>query len=280
MKTATPPLKVVTAPEVQRQRLLNRVAALYHQSFQEDSKGRDYLAQVGLKEISVLDDFQTGWVNGTLLATIPEESELQEHLKALGLLDDQGREVLAGCVVFPWFNETGDCAGLYGLRVETAESSLGARPRIRCVELPSLEERPGGVSHFGHTGRLVSLPGRFQGSALDAGRRGIEPRPFAPVPTARTQGSLRHLFESLRAGPTQGRGNHGPLGEAPAPAGGTFRYRMGLEGSQRGDAHPFRGSEEAGTVRALRKRPRVFPSSTGRGATRSRAWRSPRPNSR
>jgi len=124
MKTATPPLKVVTAPEVQRQRLLNRVAALYHQSFEEDPKGRDYLAQAGLKDLSVLTDFQTGWVNGSLLATIPEESELQEHMKALGLIDREGREVLAGCVVFPWFNETGDCAGLYGLRVETGEVVL------------------------------------------------------------------------------------------------------------------------------------------------------------
>ena len=121
MKTATPPAKTATAPEVQRQRLLNRVATLYHQSFQEDPKGRDYLAQVGLKDSFVLDDFQTGWVNGTLLATIPEESELQEHLKALGLLDGQGREVLDGCVVFPWFSEQGDCAGLYGLKVEGGE---------------------------------------------------------------------------------------------------------------------------------------------------------------
>ena len=80
---ATPP-NAKTAPEVQRQRLLNRVAALYHQSFEEDPKGRDYLAQVGLKETSVLDGFQTGWVNGSLLATIPEESELTGTLEGPG----------------------------------------------------------------------------------------------------------------------------------------------------------------------------------------------------
>ncbi len=123
MKMATPP-NAKTAPEVQRQRLLNRVAALYHQSFEEDPKGRDYLAQVGLKETSVLDGFQTGWVNGSLLATIPEESELTEHLKALGLMDEQAQEVLAGCVVFPWFAESGDCAGLYGLKAGSGEGVL------------------------------------------------------------------------------------------------------------------------------------------------------------
>jgi hypothetical protein len=121
MKTATPPPKAVAVPEVQRQRLLNRVAVLYHQSFGEDPRGRDYLAQVGLKDSAVLDNFQVGWVNGSLLATIPEESELTEHLRALGLLDSEGREVLAGCVVFPWFNEAGDCAGLYGLKVDGGE---------------------------------------------------------------------------------------------------------------------------------------------------------------
>jgi hypothetical protein len=108
-------------PEVSRQRLLNRVAALYHQCFQEDSKGKEYLAQVGLKNLSVLTEFQTGWVNGALLATIPEESELQEDLRALGLLDGQG-EVLSGCVVFPWFNESGDCAGLYGLKAGSGKT--------------------------------------------------------------------------------------------------------------------------------------------------------------
>jgi hypothetical protein len=98
------------------------VAALYHQCFQEDPKGKEYLAQVGLKNLSVLTDFQTGWVNGTLLATIPEESELQKDLRVLGLLDGQGQEVLSGCVVFPWFSESGDCAGLYGLKVGSGKA--------------------------------------------------------------------------------------------------------------------------------------------------------------
>jgi hypothetical protein len=100
------------------------VAALYHQCFQEDLKGRDYLAQIGLKDSSVLGDFQVGWVNGTLLATIPEESELQKDLRALGLLDGQGQETLSGCVVFPWFNESGDCAGLYGLKVGSGKAVM------------------------------------------------------------------------------------------------------------------------------------------------------------
>jgi hypothetical protein len=99
------------------------VAALYHQCFQEDPKGKEYLAQVGLKNLSVLTDFQTGWVNGTLLTTIPEESELQEDLRALGLLNGR-EEVLSGCVVFPWFSESGDCAGLYGLKVGSGKAVM------------------------------------------------------------------------------------------------------------------------------------------------------------
>ena len=126
MKIPSPPHNIT--PEVQRQKLLNRVAALYHQCFEEDPQGRNYIAQVGLSELSLLTDFQAGWVNGTLLATIPEESELTEHLKALGLLDGQGREMLSECVVFPWFNENGDCAGLVGLKAFNGETVLVQGP--------------------------------------------------------------------------------------------------------------------------------------------------------
>lgn len=108
--------------ENHRRRLLNRVVAWYHQTFMEDARGMDYLAERGLTDLGLFGDFKVGFSNGTLLTTIPEESELQETLKELGVLDGQGREIFYGCVVFPWFDENADCQGMYGLRVLKGET--------------------------------------------------------------------------------------------------------------------------------------------------------------
>ncbi len=108
-----------------RRKLLGRVAVLYHQAFLEDPRAKGVLEALGLKDLSMLTEFKVGYVNGSLMATIPEDGELQEGLKALGVLDGEGREALAGCVVVPWFGEGGPeegaaCLGLAGIR-ETGE---------------------------------------------------------------------------------------------------------------------------------------------------------------
>ena len=111
--------KAVVA-DAARRKLLGRVAALYHRAFQEDPRAKAALAVHGLKSVSMLVGFQAGYANGSLLATIPEDSELQEGLQALGVLDEEGKETLAGCVVIPWFGEGGPegavCLGLAGIK--------------------------------------------------------------------------------------------------------------------------------------------------------------------
>jgi hypothetical protein len=106
--------------EVARRKLLGRVAALYHQAFLDDPRARVILEALGLKDVSLLKGFQAGYVNGSLMATIPEDGELREGLQALGVLDEKGQEALAGCVVVPWFGEGEACLGLAGIR-ETGE---------------------------------------------------------------------------------------------------------------------------------------------------------------
>jgi len=122
-KPAAVPVEEVQKTNHQR-RLLNRVCAWYHQAFLEDARGMDYLAGRGLTDSGLLGDFVVGFSNGTLLNTIPEEGELQETLKALGVLDGKGQEIFYGCVVFPWFDENADCRGLWGLRVLKEEAGL------------------------------------------------------------------------------------------------------------------------------------------------------------
>ena len=118
MKTQSKPQPRETA---ERRQLLNRTVAWYHQSFLDDPKGKQALATLGLTDTDLFLDFKVGYANNTVLKTIPEGSELQQGLKGLGLLDGEGQETFHGCLVFPWFDESENCLGLWGLEVESGK---------------------------------------------------------------------------------------------------------------------------------------------------------------
>jgi hypothetical protein len=119
------------SPEAQlRQKLLNRVAAFYHKSFQDQAQPQAALKALGLTDVSLFADFKVGFADGTLLSTIPDRSELQEALKSLGLLMPEGKEAFEGCVTFPWFNENSDCVGLWALRISDGEGLYLPGPRV------------------------------------------------------------------------------------------------------------------------------------------------------
>lgn len=100
-------------------RLLNRVVSFYHKSFCEDQRALQYLQSRGITDNSIFTDFQIGYSNGTLLNTIPDEGDILDSLKEIGILNDKGNEMFYGCVVFPVFDENKDCIGLYGRRVKS-----------------------------------------------------------------------------------------------------------------------------------------------------------------
>lgn len=58
---------------------------------------------------SIFADFQIGYSNGTLLNTIPDEGDILDALKQIGILNDKGHEMFYGSVVFPVFDENKDC---------------------------------------------------------------------------------------------------------------------------------------------------------------------------
>ena len=98
-------------------KLLNRVVSFYHQSFCEDVRALEYLKSRGITDQGIFADFRIGYSNGTLLNTIPDEGEIREALKEIGVLNDKGNEFFYGCVVVPIFDENQDCVGLYGRRI-------------------------------------------------------------------------------------------------------------------------------------------------------------------
>jgi DNA primase len=120
------PVPEASRPEssINRTHLLNRVVSFYHQSFSEDRRALEYLKSRGIADNGVFSDFTIGFSNGTLLNTIPDEGDIREALKEIGILNERGNEMFYGCVVFPLFDENKDCVGLYGRRIDSGLSGL------------------------------------------------------------------------------------------------------------------------------------------------------------
>jgi len=106
------------ASSINRTHLLNRVVSFYHQSFCEDRRALQYLSSRGITDNNIFADFTIGFSNGTLLNTIPEEGDIREALKDIGILNERGHEMFYNCVIFPIFDENKDCVNLYGRRIE------------------------------------------------------------------------------------------------------------------------------------------------------------------
>jgi DNA primase catalytic core len=100
-----------------RTRLLNRVVSFYHKTFCEDQRAAEYLRSRAITDNSIFPDFRIGFSNGTLLNTIPEDGDVQDAIKEIGILNGKGHEMFYGCVIFPIFDENKDCVGLYGRRI-------------------------------------------------------------------------------------------------------------------------------------------------------------------
>jgi DNA primase len=118
--TAKPP---VPSNPVTRTKLLNRVVSFYHTTFFEDHRGMDYLKSRGITDNALFTDFRLGFSNGTLLNTIPDDGDITETLKEIGILNSKGHEFFYGSVVFPIMNENKDCVGIYARRITEGETA-------------------------------------------------------------------------------------------------------------------------------------------------------------
>ena len=107
---------------VQQQKLLNKAAEFYHKALFKVPEGRTYLKARGLHEAALLETFRVGYANETIRDALPPEGDLLDDLKAVGILDAQGREHFRDCVTFPIYDERGDVVGMYGRK--TIESKV------------------------------------------------------------------------------------------------------------------------------------------------------------
>lgn len=108
----------------EQRKLLERVVRFYQASFQQDSRGREYLKSRGITDVEALTTFGAGFVSGTLLDASPRDEELIQAFQALGILNARRHELFFGSVVFPLTDPvSGAPVGLYGRRIEDGEVS-------------------------------------------------------------------------------------------------------------------------------------------------------------
>lgn len=112
---------VAQIDDATRAKLLARVASFYAKTLTKDRAGLDYLKARRLDEPAMLETFAVGYCNGSLRGALPRAGEIVEQLKALGVLNERGNEVMFGRVVVPIHDAAGNVCGLYGRRVGSEE---------------------------------------------------------------------------------------------------------------------------------------------------------------
>jgi len=115
---------IVQPLSVKERKLLTRVVSYYQHTLTQDSRGTNYLKKErGITDNQSLKDFAVGYVNGTLLEILPEDPEVIEALKKIGILNNKGHEIFYNCVVFPLYNNRGSIVNLYGRSIEDDPAS-------------------------------------------------------------------------------------------------------------------------------------------------------------
>ncbi|MCP5006127.1 MAG: toprim domain-containing protein [Planctomycetes bacterium] len=115
------------------QKLLKRVVDFYHTTFTEDDKALKYLTDkrriTGLSENrtqackTIFTDFKIGFANGTLLKTLPDDGDIINSLKEIGILNQKGNELFYGSVTFPVYDLSDNITCIYGRKITDQENN-------------------------------------------------------------------------------------------------------------------------------------------------------------
>lgn len=117
MKPAPTVARPTVPPGVDPYLLLDQVASIYEEAFQHHRQARSLMSARGLKDPSTLRAFRMGYCTGTALRERAGWGDTRQALQALGVLNEKGRDTLAGCVTVPLRDTEGRVVGFYGRRL-------------------------------------------------------------------------------------------------------------------------------------------------------------------
>ena len=118
--------------------ILERVADLYHRRFLETGQGPAYLASRGIADVEFYRAFRIGYADGALLEKVPTTGKLRDDLLEAGVILSDGRELLAGCAVFPLLDAQGAVVNLYGRATDRDQHLYLPGPRRGLWNVPIL----------------------------------------------------------------------------------------------------------------------------------------------
>ena len=98
----------------QAEQYLERVVTIYENNNQQ---AKDYLESRGITDAGLLTRFRIGFCSNTLNSLLPEEGDIREALKTLGILYANNRERFDNCVVIPVCDPDGNITTLYGRNI-------------------------------------------------------------------------------------------------------------------------------------------------------------------
>ena len=129
-RESSPVLPIPSASSsLNRRELLQRVVNHYHRVFRERPEGQEYLKRRGLTDPEMFTAFEVGYVDGSLMETLDAGGEAARVLREIGILTARGRELFAGCVVFPLTLPDEGVVGLYGRHVKRDQHLYLPGPR-------------------------------------------------------------------------------------------------------------------------------------------------------
>jgi len=106
-------------PAVNTAAILGQVVEHYHRTFCERADAQDYMRKRGFVDADILKAFKVGYADGSLLKRIGK-GEVKDALLSLGVITDEGRELMGGCVVVPIPDPvTGQWTTMYGRGMRT-----------------------------------------------------------------------------------------------------------------------------------------------------------------
>ena len=92
---------------------LERAVSHYHHTLLHTPSAQEYLRSRGLTAPEIVSTFRLGYVDGSLVEKLSEEGKAA--LTRIGVLGETGRELMAGCVIFPLVRgATNQVVSLYG----------------------------------------------------------------------------------------------------------------------------------------------------------------------
>jgi len=109
-------------PDIERQALLRRVLAYYHDTLKQSPEALAYLKVRGLDHPELVTRFQLGYANRTLAYSLPSKrlkagAEIRGQLQRVGLLRESGHEHFNGSLVVPVIGPDGSVREVYGRKI-------------------------------------------------------------------------------------------------------------------------------------------------------------------